>query len=1333
MSDKRRLVTVTFIERAARVTQALVGVLLIAGAVRAGDCNANGVPDVEEIVAGRVQDCNADLVPDECEIIPTRFGTNDEDPPLEHVPRAVAVADFDGDGFDDIAVAAQVTVARSVVSILRNRGDRSLELKPEIDAGANLQSLAALDLDGDGDTDLATANFDVVLLFENDGDGVLRSRGSLPVPSFTRFVMTADVTGDGRSELILLNSSEDAALVLTRRGGDVFSLLGSAALGDSPDIGATGDLDGDGDVDLVVANRTSRDVSVVLNSGDGHFDARVDYPVGARISGILLEDIDGDQDLDAVVGETRSIHVFRNLGDGTFEVLDVFEDFGGAFSLGDFNGDGDIDLVSSDLTRGSLRVRANLGDGRFLDSTVFSFDFVPELTTTGDFDGDDDADLVLFDSESRRFVVLWNAEIAPPLNGLFQIDEHSGFLIESSTTPAVGRPHAIALGDLSGDGLPEVITANGGDGSISVLHNRGDGTVEFAERYEPGNGHTLSVTAGDIDLDGHIDVVATNRDQSVLRILLNDGEGRLGAPIDYDAPLNPLQVLLRDFDGDGAPEVVTANQSGRSPSVFWNAGNGSFPRRLDLSGRGFSVAVGDFDGEGSLDIVTVNRNAVSLSVFLNHGDNTFAQAVRFPLLLPPLFVAGADFDSDGLADVALANERSISVRINQGGGQFLRSARYNLNASPYSLIASDLNGDRFPDIVTANETEGTVSVVLGTGDGAFQQSFEAEVGSGVRHVIAGDLDLDGDLDLASANRGSADVTILENRGGGAATLVPHVERVCTGLQFERLSAPVDPYGERSLHYAVAAGSDGPPLFQNVRLFKVTLREFLRRFFPDRYGALTDAGFAELVGRRATRKLFAGSIHRVRVGGRAIYGFSVMTDSENPAELLTQEETAQVFAALSESFLLRPLGFLPVTPESREVALAWDAPVFPIYEVPRLPDAEPAGEVPNPTFTLTIPPETTVCGAFGVAGADRGPREEYQLKSTMTLRSGAVALTTETAELREDLVEEVRFGPALETLQPAGPGLFRLLRVPGGGELTIYRFNYQQDFETADGTLLRLELVSPLEFRARGEVAEVERRVLDEEFFTVRPGTEAFELSLDGLPLVRYGSCTHTTLPRYEITAQLEDRTTVHLVERFLEVEEVFDTGPASLQRARVVFPAAERLVLKYSDLIYSAFRHNTDTHYWTVFDAPVFLPGLEREVHALELVAPEPPERPRAEAAYLDADFAVLTTMGVDSFEKNRVDVTPGLRFLRGDVLANGGRNVADALALLNYLFGRHDSLPCHRAADINDDGGLNLLDPLALVAHLFRGREALPEPFTECGRDATEDRLPCEAFAPCD
>jgi hypothetical protein len=1332
MSSKRRVVTGAFIERAARVFQSLVGVLLTAGAVRAGDCNANGVPDVEEIVAGRTQDCNADLVPDECEIIPTRFGTTDEDPSLEHVPRAVAVADFDGDGFDDIAVAAQVTVTRSVVSILHNRGDRNLELEPEFDAGANLQSLAALDLDGDGDIDLATANFDVVLLFENDGNGVFRPGGSLPVPRFTRFVMAADVTGDGHSDLILLNSNEDMALFFTRREGDAFSLLGSAAVGDSPDLGATGDLDGDGDVDLVVANRKSRDVSVLLNSGGGHFDERTDYLTGARVSGVLLEDIDGDQDLDAVVGVTSSIRVFRNQGDGTFEMFETFEDFGGAFSLGDFNGDGNIDLVSTDLAKGSLRVRANPGDGRFLDSTVFSFDLVPELITAGDFDGDDDTDLVLFDSGSRRVVALWSAEIGPSLNGLFQL-ENLDFPVERSTSPAAGRPHAITLGDLDGDGLPEVITANGGDGSISVLHNRGDGTVEFAERYEPGNGHTLSITAGDVNLDGHTDVVATNRDQSVLRVLLNDGEGRLGAPIDYEAPLNPLQVLLRDFDGDGAPEVVTANQSGSSPSVFWNDGDGSFPRRLDLSGRGFSVAVADFDGEGSLDLVTVNRNAVSLSVFLNHGDNTFAQAARFPLLLPPLFVASADFDGDGLSDVALANERSVSVRVNQGSALFPRSTRYSLNANPYSLITSDLNGDRFPDIVTANESQGSVSVVLGNGDGAFQQHFEAEVGRGVRHVIAGDLDLDGDLDLASANRGSADVTILENRGGGAATLVPHVERVCTGLQFERLSAPVDPYGERSLHYAIAVGSDDPPLFQNVRLFTVTLREFLRRFFPERYGGLTEADFTDLVGRRDTRKLFAGSIHRVRVGGRAIYGFSVMTEAENPAERLTQDEVAQVFAVLSESFTLRPLGFLPVTPESREVALAWDAPVFPIYEVPLFPDAEPSGEVPNPTFTLTIPLDTTVCGAFGVAGADRGPREEYQLKSTATLRGGTIALTTETAELREALVEEIRFGPALETLQSAGPGLFRLLRVPGGGGLTIYRFNYEQDFKSGDGTLLRLELVSPLEFRARGEVAVVGRRVLDEEFFTARPGTEAFELSLDGLPLVRYSSCTHTTLPRYEITAHLEDRTTVHLVERFLEVEEVFDTGPASLQRARVVFPTADRLVLKYSNLIYSAFRHNTDRHYWTVFEVPVFLPGLEREVHALELVAPELPERPRAEAAYLDADFAVLTTIGVNSFEKGRVDVTPGSRFLRGDVLANGGRNVADALALLNYLFGRHDSLPCPRAADINDDGSLNLLDPLALVAHLFRGREALAEPFTECGRDATEDGLPCEAFAPCD
>ena len=86
--------------------------------------------------------------------------------------------------------------------------------------------------------------------------------------------------------------------------------------------------------------------------------------------------------------------------------------------------------------------------------------------------------------------------------------------------------------------------------------------------------------------------------------------------------------------------------------------------------------------------------------------------------------------------------------------------------------------------------------------------------------------------------------------------------------------------------------------------------------------------------------------------------------------------------------------------------------------------------------------------------------------------------------------------------------------------------------------------------------------------------------------------------------------------------------------------------------------------------------------------------------------------------------------FVRGDVNADGGIDIADAIAVLDLLFA-NGSLPCHKAADANDDGGLDVADAVAVLFHLFGGGESLPPP-ADCGQDPTEDSLTCESYPRC-
>jgi hypothetical protein len=279
----------------------------------------------------------------------------------------------------------------------------------------------------------------------------------------------------------------------------------------------------------------------------------------------------------------------------------------------------------------------------------------------------------------------------------------------------------------------------------------------------------------------------------------------------------------------------------------------------------------------------------------------------------------------------------------------------------------------------------------------------------------------------------------------------------------------------------------------------------------------------------------------------------------------------------------------------------------------------------------------------------------------------------------------------------------------------------------------VQIVSPITFTARGDESDEPVRVFDEEFFTARPGEEAIQATLDGAPRVRYGSCVNSNLPRFAIVAELEDGSSLKLEERFFEQESLFDTGPASLERAEVVLGGETRLVSEYWNLVYSAFRHNTRVRYWVVLDPPVAVPGVGGAVRAVEYAAAEPPEVPEPTAAYLGENFEILSTVGVRSSSKEPVNDSAGTSFRRGDVTADGGVDLGDGLSLLNYLFQRGDAPSCQESADANDDGRLNITDVLAIVSHLFGKQKPLPAPFAECGEDTTPDTLTCDGFSGCE
>jgi hypothetical protein len=330
--------------------------------------------------------------------------------------------------------------------------------------------------------------------------------------------------------------------------------------------------------------------------------------------------------------------------------------------------------------------------------------------------------------------------------------------------------HSTAIGDLDGDGRPDVVTVND-DETISVFIGKPDGTLGSRRDYLAA-ADPADAAIADLNRDGHADVAVVDHGGFVT-VFLNKGDGTLAAKQDYAAGSFPVSIAAGDVDGDGSADLVVTSSD--SVSVLRNSGAGAFAAEEDypVGGDGdsaVSVALGDLNGDGKPDVVTGNGNR-NVSVFLNKGDGTF-QAARNYDAQGAVSVALGDLNGDRKVDVATANERGVSVLLNAGEGTLQRRraydvrGTYNSAADPQSIAIADLNGDHRADLATAN-SDRRVSLLLNDGAGKFHATIDVgagkcgEVYQNDRWLAAGDLNGDGRVDLAVASRGGLCVALAK--------------------------------------------------------------------------------------------------------------------------------------------------------------------------------------------------------------------------------------------------------------------------------------------------------------------------------------------------------------------------------------------------------------------------------------------------------------------------------------------------------------------------------------------------------------------------------------------
>jgi FG-GAP-like repeat len=342
-------------------------------------------------------------------------------------------------------------------------------------------------------------------------------------------------------------------------------------IGSRPDDIAVADLNKDGRLDVVTCNAEGT-VTVLLGNGRGGFTPAPGSPIKIAAHLIVVGDVNNDRNLDLALTHHDSfgVEVLSGAGDGRFTPApgspfiahQGTKPHNHGLALSDLNSDGNLDITTSNQDDNSVSVL--LGNGR------------------------------------------------------------SNFTPAAGSPFAVGRaPYPHAIGDVNRDGNLDIVTPNVGSNNVTVLLGDGRGGFKAAANspYAVAS-RPYYIAVGDVSGDGYPDLITTHDDINLITTLLGDGRGGFAAAPDspFDVGRRAYKLITADVTGDARMELVIGTEASDSVAVLLGNERGGYTPAAGSpyrAGRNPRIAIGDVNGDGKRDIITANSGSADITVLLS--------------------------------------------------------------------------------------------------------------------------------------------------------------------------------------------------------------------------------------------------------------------------------------------------------------------------------------------------------------------------------------------------------------------------------------------------------------------------------------------------------------------------------------------------------------------------------------------------------------------------------------------------------------------------------------------------------------------------------------------